>query len=457
MKFYNLTYKIFLVLVLISCFSCKKEDSPKEEQANEFQGEVDYVKTYGGSNLDKAVSIVLADDGNYVILGSTKSTDGDITDKTTSDEDYWLLKVKPNGDIVWSKTYGGPEDDTASSLEKTSDGGYIASGYSRGAGGDVSNNEGFHDFWIVKFTASGDLQWEKSYGFAGSDKAYKVIQTKDGGYIAAGVLDVTASNGEGGLGSNRSSQDLGRSVQHAGGDYWVIKLSASGQLQWRNYFGGTFTDTAYDIIQVSDGTYLVYGTSDSNDVDISGNIGTYDYWVVKVSVNGEMLWEKNYGGTQIENLYTATIAQDGSFVMFGDTRSDDENVSSNFGKADIWGVKIDADGALLSQQSYGGSEFESARGITSLTNGNFIVTGNTRSIEGDFTENNGDNDALVMLIDDNLNIEFQLTLGGSTFDFAQSAIEAENNTYVIAGSTQSNDKDIPQNRGVEDLLLFKIK
>ena len=177
---------------------------------------------------------MLADDGNYVILGSTKSTDGDITDKTTSDEDYWLLKVKPNGDIVWSKTYGGPEDDTASSLEKTSDGGYIVSGYSRGAGGDVSNNEGFHDFWIVKFTASGDLQWEKSYGFAGSDKAYKVIQTKDGGYIAAGVLDVTASNGEGGLGSNRSSQDLGRSVQHAGGDYWVIKLSASGQLQWRN-------------------------------------------------------------------------------------------------------------------------------------------------------------------------------------------------------------------------------
>jgi len=465
MKIYNLTYNILFLFTFIVLFSCKKDDSPTvvEEEETEtenettgFQGEIDYIKTYGGSNLDKAVSVVLANDGNYVILGSTKSTDGDIIDKTTSDEDYWLLKVKPDGEIIWSKTYGGPEDDTASSLEKTSNGGYIASGYSRGAGGDVSSNAGFHDFWVVKFSASGDLQWQKSFGFPGSDKAYKAKQTRDGGYIVAGVLDVSASNGDGGLGSRKPEEEAGRSLQHAGGDYWVIKLSATGEMQWRNYFGGTFTDTAYDVLQTSDGAYLVFGTSDSSDVDISENIGTYDYWVVKVSANGELVWEKNYGGTQIENLYTAAKTSNGSFLIFGDTRSDDINVTSKFGNADIWGAEIDEEGVLLTQQSYGGLEFESARGITQLSNGNHIVTGNTRSIDGDF-QNNGDNDALVMIIDDKLSIEFQLTVGGSTFDFAQDAIEAENNTYVIAGSTQSNDKDIPLNRGVEDLLLFKIK
>ena len=459
MKLNTITYKTLLVFLLIGCFSCKKEDSPidEAEEQIEFQGEIEYVKTYGGSDLDKAVSIVLADDGNYVILGSTKSTDGDIIDKSSSDEDFWLLKVKPNGDILWSKTYGGPEDDTASSLEKTNDGGYIASGYSRGAGGDVGNNEGFHDFWVVKFTASGDLQWEKSFGFPGSDKAYKARQTQDGGYIVSGVLDVSASEGEGGLGSNRADQYASRSIQHAGGDYWLIKLSATGQMQWRNYFGGTFTDTAYDVLQTSNGEYLVIGTSDSDDVDISGNIGTYDFWVIRVSVNGEILWEKNYGGTQIENVYAASKTTDGNFLLFGDTRSDDVDVTSDFGKADIWGIKINEQGALLSQQSYGGSEFETAKHITNLSNGNYLITGNTRSIDGDFTSNNGQNDALVMLIDNNESLQFQATIGGSNFDFARDAIEAEDNTFVIAGSTQSSDKDIPQNRGIEDLLLFKLK
>jgi len=453
---YSLTCKVVLLFIVVGFVSCKKEDSPKEEEEvdpeiTQFQGELDYIKTYGGSDLDKAVSIVLAEDGNYVVLGSTKSTDGDITDKTTSDLDFWLLKVKPNGDIVWSKTYGGPEDDTAASLEKTNDGGYIASGYSRGAGGDVSNNEGFHDFWIVKFTASGDLQWEKSFGFSGSDKAYKVIQTKDGGYIAAGVLDVSASNGEGGLDSNL------KSTQHAGGDYWVIKLSANGQMEWRNYFGGTFTDTAYDIVQTTSGEYLVIGTSDSADVDITDNIGTYDFWIVKVSTKGELIWEKNYGGTQVENLYTGTTTTDGNYLLFGDTRSNDVDVNVGFGNADIWGVKVDNDGTILSQQLYGGTEFESARNITNISNERYLITGNSRSANGDFMKNQGQNDAMVLLIDQNESIEFQYTIGGSNLDFAEDAIEAENNTYVIAGSTQSNDKDIPQNRGVEDVLIFKLK
>ncbi len=453
---YRLTYKALLLFILVSFVSCKKEDSPIEEEEvdpeiTEFQGELDYIKTYGGSDLDKAVSIVLAGDGNYVVLGSTKSTDGDITDKFSSDLDYWLLKITPNGDIVWSKTYGGPADDTASSLTKTSDGGYIASGYSRGAGGDVSNNEGFHDFWIVKFSASGDLQWEQSFGYSGGDKAYKVIQTKDGGYIAAGVLDVTASNGEGGLGSNL------RNAQHAGGDYWIIKLSENGELVWRNYFGGTFTDTAYDIVQTSTGEYLVIGTSDSADVDITDNIGTYDFWIVKVSKNGELIWEKNYGGTQIENLYTGTATTDGNYLLFGDTRSNDVDVTSDFGNADIWGVKIDDDGIILSQQSYGGSEFESARNITNISNEKYLITGNSRSSNGDFSENKGQNDAMVLLIGQDQNIEFQYTIGGSNLDFAEDAIEAENNSYVIAGSTQSSDKDIPQNQGVEDVLIFKLK
>ena len=459
MKVYRYTHKIVLLLLICFTASCKDADAPlseEQEEETEFEGETAFIKTYGGSNLDEAVSIVLADDGNYIILGSTKSTDGDIVDKTESDFDYWLLKVTPEGDIIWSKTYGGPSDEVAASLIKTTDGGYIACGSSRGAGGDVSNNAGFHDFWIVKFNTEGNLQWEKSFGFSGSDKAYSIKQTNDGGYAVVGELDVTASDGEGGLGS-KTLETPNRSIQHAGGDYWLLKLSATGQLEWRNYFGGTFTDTAYDIYQTTDGDYLVFGTSDSFDVDITNNIGTYDFWVVKVSETGTIIWEKNYGGTQIENLYAASQTSDGNYLMFGDTRSSDVDVTSDFGNADIWGAKIDKDGNLISQQSYGGSQFESAQDITRFSNGTYVITGNVRSNDGDFTENNGQNDALAMVIDEAGALQFQLTIGGSNFDFSRDAVEAENNKIVIVGSTQSNDKDIPQNRGVEDVLLFKIK
>ena len=187
------------------------------------------------------------------------------------------------------------------------------------------------------------------------------------------------------------------------------------------------------------------------------HIGTYDYWIVKVSENGEMIWAKNFGGTQIENFYAGASTNDGNFFLFGDTRSNDVDVSSEFGNADIWGAKIDENGDLLTQQSYGGSEFETAQHITSLSNGNYLITGNTRSTDGDFTENNGQNDALIMVIDSNESLQFQLTVGGSEFDFSRDAIEDNDNALVIAGSTQSNDKDIPQNKGVEDVLIIKLK
>ena len=164
-----------------------------------FEGQLVWVKTFGGSNEDDAIDIVEANDGGYVVLGFTNSIDGDITGKTNSDQDYWLLKLNQDGDKIWDKTYGGSQNDQATGLSKTNDGGFIISGYTSSFDGDVSENAGFQDYWIVKVDSQGTIQWEKSFGFVGQDQAYKVIPTTDGGYFASGTLQVGegGSNGEG--------------------------------------------------------------------------------------------------------------------------------------------------------------------------------------------------------------------------------------------------------------------
>ena len=130
-----------------------------------FEGELVWVKTFGGTNEDDAIAIEEANDGGYVILGYTTSVDGDVTGKTSPDQDYWLLKLNQDGDKIWDKTYGGSQNDQATGLSKTNDGGYIISGYTSSFDGDVSENAGFQDYWIVKVDGQGTIQWEKSFGF----------------------------------------------------------------------------------------------------------------------------------------------------------------------------------------------------------------------------------------------------------------------------------------------------
>ena len=157
--------KIILLSIISAgiIFSCGKDDEPATViPTTPFLGEVDYIRTYGGSAEDGAVAVVQANDGNYVVLGSTNSTDDDLAGRPDLDRDYWLLKLDADGAIIWSKTFGGTEADTPTNLAKTSDGGFVISGYTRSSDLDVSENAGFHDFWLVKVNSAGVILWEKN-------------------------------------------------------------------------------------------------------------------------------------------------------------------------------------------------------------------------------------------------------------------------------------------------------
>jgi hypothetical protein len=433
-------------------FSCNKDDDPVPDPidpAPQFQGEIDFVKTFGGSNLDDAVAVVSVADGGFVVGGTTRSTDGDIVDKTIDDSDYWIYKVDAEGLLLWSKTYGGPDDDVATSIKQTQDGGFIMSGYNSGQGGDVSSNDGFQDYWIVKLSATGDLQWERSFGFAGADQALDVIQTSDGGYFASGFLDVTASGGQG----NKSN--LGR---HGVGEFWGVRMDANGNRLWWRYFGGSNNDRSYSVLETANGGFLMTGASESDDFDIENPKGSYDFWAVQTDADGNLLWAKNFGGAEIDNGYATCASGDGGYIMVGDTRSEDGDVTTSLGNADLWVVKFGEQGNLLWQKSYGGDQFESARSIQPLNNGYYLITGSTRSTNNDVVSgNNGQNDIWILIIDGNGQMIFETTVGGSNIDLGTFAAPASEEKIVAVGNTESDDMDIAQNRGNKDAVLIVIK
>ena len=442
---------IFALKVVSLCFfflSCSKKDDNQNNIPKSV--EIDFVKTVGGTQNESGQAVINTQDGGYAILGYAQSMDGDLNNKTNTSFDYWVLKFDQNDELQWQKPYGGSDDDRGNDIIQTSDGGYAIIGFSKSMDGDISENNGAQDFWVSRIDDSGNLLWQKSFGYLGADIGLSIIQSHDGGFLLTGVLDVSASNGEG----NSKSSFYKR---HAGGDYWVIKINASGDLQWSRYFGGTFTDTPYDAIQTSDSGYIIIGSSDSGDVDISNNKGTYDFWVLKISDTGDLLWDKNFGGSQSEEARSIVNTNDGNFIIVGDTRSNDLDVSINAGAADLWAIKISPIGDLIWEKTFGGSSFDVARSISKTQDGHFIISGSSRSLDGDLTNNNGQNDAWVIKIDTNGKLFWQKSVGGSEIDFAYDAVELDNQSIITVGDSNSSNFDIEVNKGFSDLLIIKIE
>jgi len=193
---------LIIPLLIISCeedetLEVAEEMDPIEITPPEDSTSADltlvFSQVFGGSQDDTFQDIIATADGGYMALGFSQSVDGDITDNAEQVNKYWLVKTDSDGTVQWSKTYGGSDDDRGEHLIQTNDGGYLLAGSSISSDGDVSQNAGFYDHWIVKLDVAGNIQWERSYGFTGSDQLFSVIQTQDGGYFTGGFLDVSAS------------------------------------------------------------------------------------------------------------------------------------------------------------------------------------------------------------------------------------------------------------------------
>ena len=444
-------YTLVIALLLFSCTDDETAGPGNAYQDAVFLGEIDWVKGFGGSDEETAQSVIKTSDGGYAILGYSKSTDGDLAAKSTPVNDYWVLKLDEEGNLLWNKTYGGTKDDRGQSIIQTSDGGYAVTGYAMSDDGDGSSNQGFHDNWILKLDESGAIEWEKSFGFSGHDHSYDLIQTADGGFFFAGFLDITAALEDG---TYYKGNFLTR---HGVGEFWGTKIDSNGNLEWRSYYGGTNNDRAHAVIEADDGGFVMAGFSESDDYDISNTKGSYDFWVIKLTASGELLWERSFGGSGIEIAYDITKTDDGAYVVAGNTFSTDKDISLNHGESDVWLIKIDDNGNLLWEKTFGGSLFDAARAVSKTKDGGFIITGNTKSTDGDTRENKGENDIWVIKTDSEGNLFWQASFGGSNLDYGFDAVENEDKSILLVGESTSDDFPNLLNKGLSDVLIVKIK
>lgn len=214
----------------------------------------------------------------------------------------------------------------------TNDGGYIFAAYTASNNGDVTGQHGGGDAWVVKLNNDGNIQWQKALGGTKTDLARSVVQTTDGGYIMAGYSHSNDGDLTGHYGDETSS------------DVWLVKLNASGTIQWQKNYGGSGLDVANSVKQTSDGGYIVAGYTNSNDHDVSDNNGLQDMWVFKTDTQGNIEWQKTLGGTDGESAVDIIQSSDENYIIAGGTGSpvSGDVTEEPLGGLDYWVVKLDA-------------------------------------------------------------------------------------------------------------------
>jgi len=342
-----------------------------------------WQKTYGGSGDDRAYSIQQTTDGGYIIAGKT----GDFYSG-----DVYIIKLDKDGNKMWEKTFGGSGDDGAYSIQQTTDGGYIVAGWTNSFGA------GNWDIYVIKLDANGNMVWEKTYGGNDYDLAYSIQQTTDGGYIVAGWTN---------------SFGAGES------DFYIIKPDENGNKVWEKTYGGNDYDLAYSIQQTTDGGYIVAGWTNSF------GAGNWDIYVIKLDENGNKVWEKTYGGGGDDLAYSIQQTTDGGYIIAGGTNS------FGAGDCDVYVLKLDEDGNMIWEDTFGGSNDDLANSIQQTKDGGYIVAGEKKSFGA------GDRDVYIIKLDENGNMVWEKTYGGSGDDSANSIQQTKDGGYIVAGYTES--------------------
>ncbi|REC47056.1 T9SS type A sorting domain-containing protein [Chryseobacterium pennipullorum] len=401
---------------------------------------IQWQKTLGGSNGDQANSVQQTSDGGYIVAGDSYSTDGDVTENHGA-SDYWIVKLDAAGSIQWQKSLGGNFYDTAKSIRQTADGGYIVAGESYSTDGDVTGNHGGADYWIVKVDSSGNIEWQKSLGGSNNDTARSAQQTSDGGYIIVG---------------ESFSNDGDVTGNHGYNDYWVVKLDSSGNIQWQKSLGGAAYDRGNSIQQTSDGGYIIAGGSNSTDGDITGNHGNEDFWIVKLDSSGIIQWEKSLIGNLADGAESIQQTPEGEYIVAGGSHSTNSEIPTSFGESNYCVAKLDSNGTTLWQKYFGGSGNDYAYATQQTSDGGVIVAGGTGSANGNIVGSHGEADYWIIKLDSSGILQWQKPLGGGAFEDAYSMQQTADGGYIIAGLTFSSDGDITTSYGNGDCWIVKL-
>jgi PKD repeat protein len=341
----------------------------------------------------------------------------------------------------WQKCYGGTVQDIPGGVIKTHDGSIVLLGNVDSQNGDITGNHGSTDIWLTKTDSVGNIIWRKTFGGTSIDVGISVIELANGKFLIAGY----SSSADGDFPNNKGAFDV-----------LLICADANGNMLWYKNYGGTAVDLCYTMIQAADGSFILAGASYSSDVDLTINRGAQDMWIFKVDVNGNLLWQLSAGGSQTEIGYALAQDSAGNIYCAGTASSHDGNISYLHGNNDFWVVKVSNSGQLIWNKTYGGTEYETAQCILIDDRQQILIGGYTRSDDQDITLNQGFGDCWLIKINQQGNLLFQKTFGGTGAENLYTILQTSDEGYILACGSTSDDFDIKNTKGFEDVWLLKL-
>ncbi|PSR52038.1 hypothetical protein AHMF7605_00140 [Adhaeribacter arboris] len=419
----------------------------------EAQNATQWNMRFGGAGNDGLLTLIQTTDGGYITGGHSPSgISGDKTQATQGKNDYWLVKTDANGKKLWDKRYGGPDHEYLNRILQTLDGGYLLGGSSlSGLGGDkTQDNRGDRDYWIVKIDAQGNKQWDKRFGGSGYDELKKVLLLPTGEYLLAGYSNSPA-NGD----KSQASQ--------GGTDFWVIKITSTGAKIWDQRYGGTLNDDLMGIVPTSEGGFLLAGSSasgrsgDKTELSRGGN----DFWLVRIDKDGNKQWDKRFGGSGQDELYS--LGRTTSYIFLAgqsNSPADGDKSQDSQGGKDYWLLKVSNNGALIWDKRFGGDQEDELRGSIQTKDGGYVLAGYSFSGKsGNKSENSqGESDYWLVKTDKEGNYQWDKRYGGQATEELRAIIQAPDGNLILGGKSASGvsgDRSQPSQGGT-DFWLVKV-
>jgi hypothetical protein len=396
-----------------------------------------WEKSLGGRHADYLMDAQATPDYGFILAGSSLSKNsGNKMDDNVGDLDYWIWKMNEDGDLEWQKNFGGTGTDFLQSIKLTRDGGFILAGTSNSEKGFDKSDPcmGQDDFWIIKLNAGGGQQWQKTIGGSGQEKLQSIYQTKDGGYI---------------LGGSSSSDKSGDKTMNSYGnlDYWVVKLNQDGGIEWQQTIGGKYFDELRSIEQTLDKGYILGGYSNSpksgNKSD--DNFGAGDYWIIKLDKSGNIDWQKTIGGNKDDELSVVHQSYDKGFLIGGSSNSSssfEKKVGNSIG-TDFWVLKLDEEGRTLWQETYNIGKVDILTSLVENSDHSILLGGYAKS-ESTSSSKSDDkeiNDFVAIKIKDTGEEFWRKSVGSSGEDILKKVIETRDGGYLLAGTSNPTKKN----------------
>ena len=362
-------------------------------------------------------------------------------------------------EILWEKSYGGLQSEYLFDVIPTPDYGFLLAGSSLSGKSGNKEDEGNNDldFWLWKMDEKGDLDWQRSYGGDGSDFLQSVSLTSDGGFILGGTSTSSQSG-------DKQAKSRGKE------DVWILKLDAAGDVQWQRTLGGSGRDELAQIIPIAGGGYLIGGSSDSPELtnpEIAGekrseHYGNMDYWVLKLEGDGSLVWEKTFGGMYRDELRSMIQTQDGGFLVGGTSNSPESGTKTddNFGQGDFWILKLDEHGNEQWQRTLGGEKDDRLSVLIQTASGHYIAGGSAASTTGGnkLVSNSKGTDFWIVAMDQNGAMLWEQTYDFGLQDILTSLVENEDGSLLMGGYAQSERHRFQRSdaRGINDYIALKV-